>query len=205
MLTEFGVSGTWEVPTTSWGAPIEPDPSTKAGDSYSAYKMDSERNVGRNLGSYVFVWGNKQEATFSWFGMFLPTGEKLPRVDAMAYAWTGKWPENRAPRLRSLRTPVALKKIKPDTQSYAEVDCEDREGKELSYVWDIRAESSDRKHGGDREAAPPSFPDAIVKGQGTHRIEFKTPDTPGAYRVFVMAYDGDGGAVVHNLPFFVEN
>ena len=22
-------------------------------------------------------------------GMFLPSGEKLPRVDAMAYAWTG--------------------------------------------------------------------------------------------------------------------
>jgi hypothetical protein len=205
MLTEFGVAGTWEVPTTSWGAPIEPDPSTKAAASYSAYKMNSERNVGRNLGSYVFVWGNKQEATFSWFGMFMPTGEKLPRVDAMAYAWTGEWPENRAPKLRSLNTPVALKKVKSGLRSYAEVDVIDREGDDLSYYWDIRAESSDRKHGGDTEVVPPSFPGAIVNGQGTSRIEFRTPDKPGAYRVFVTAYDGEGGAAVHNLPFFVEN
>lgn len=204
MLTEYGVAGAWEVPTTFWGAPIEPDPSTKAAASYSAYKMDSEMNVGRNLGSYVFVWGNKQEATFSWFGMFLPTGEKLPRVDAMAYAWTGEWPKNRAPKLRSLKTPVAMKKVGPGASTYAEVDVLDREGDDLRYYWDIRAESSDRKHGGDREAAPPSFPDAIKKGQGTARIEFKTPEKPGAYRVFVTAYDGEGGAAVHNLPFYVE-
>ena len=86
MLTEFGVKGTWEVGTTPWGAPIEPDPSTKAGETYAAYMLDRDDNVGRNFGSYVFVWGSKQEGTFSWFGMFLPSGEKLPRVDAMAYA-----------------------------------------------------------------------------------------------------------------------
>lgn len=38
----------------------------------------------------------------SWYGVFVPTGEKLPRVDAMAYAWSGEWPENRAPKIRSL-------------------------------------------------------------------------------------------------------
>ncbi len=204
MLTEFGVTGTWEVPTTSWNAPIEPDPSTKAGESYSAYKLDRDRNPGRTLGSYVFLWGSKQEATFSWFGMFLPSGEKLPRVDAMAYAWSGEWPENRAPKLRSLTTPVAFKKVSGGSRSYAEVDCVDREGRALTYSWDIRAESSDRRVGGDAEAVPPSFPDAIENGQGTRRIEFKTPTRPGAYRVFVVAYDGDGGAVAHNLPFFVD-
>ena len=205
MLTEFGVAGTWEVVATPWDAPIEPDPSTKAVETFTTYTMNRDDNVGRSLGSYVFVWGHKQEATATWFGMFLPSGEKLPRVDAMAYAWSGQWPDNRAPKLRSLETPVAFKKVKPGITSYAEVDCIDREGDELRYVWDIRAESSDRKTGGDAEAAPPSFPDAIEKGQGTPRIEFKIPDRPGAYRVFVTAYDGQGGAVAHNLPFFVEN
>ena len=204
LLTEFGVAGTWEVPATPWDAPIEPDPSSKAAETYTAYTMDRDNNVGRSLGSYVFLWGHKQEATATWFGMFLPSGEKLPRVDAMAYAWSGKWPENRAPKLRSLETPVAFKKVKPGISSYAEVDCIDREGDELRYVWDIRAESSDRKIGGDAETAPPSFPDAIEIGQGTPRIEFKAPKLPGAYRVFVTAYDGHGGAVAHNLPFYVE-
>jgi hypothetical protein len=122
----------------------------------------------------------------------------------MAFAWTGEWPENRAPKIESLKTPVAFKKVKKGSSSYAEVDCVDREGDELRYAWDIRAESSDRRIGGDAEAIPPSFPDAIQTGQGTSRIEFRTPNRPGAYRVFVTAYDGQGGAVVHNLPFFVE-
>ena len=204
MLTEFGVLGTWEVRQTTWGAPIEPDPSTKAGETYTAYTLDRDNNVGRSLGSHVFFWGQKQETTSTWFGMFLETGEKLPRVDAMAYAWTGKWPENRTPKLRSLETPVALKEVSPGSRSWAEADIIDREGDELSYTWEILAESTDRRVGGDAEAVPPSFPDAIEKGQGTNRIEFRAPDLPGAYRLFVSAYDGQGGAVVHNLPFFVK-
>ncbi len=204
MLTEFGVLGTWEVRQTTWGAPIEPDPSTKAGETYTAYTLDRDNNVGRSLGSHVFFWGQKQETTSTWFGMFLETGEKLPRVDAMAYAWTGKWPENRTPKLRSLETPVALKEVSPGSRSWAEADIIDREDDELSYAWEILAESTDRRVGGDAEAVPPSFPDAIVKGQGTNRIEFRAPDLPGAYRLFVSAYDGQGGAVVHNLPFFVK-
>ncbi|MFK8017568.1 MAG: hypothetical protein AB8G17_19245 [Gammaproteobacteria bacterium] len=204
MLTEYGVTGPWEATTTTWDAPIEQDPGTKGGTSYSSYKLDRDNNIGRTLGSYVFFWGSKQEATATWFGMFLPSGEKLPRVDAMAYAWSGSWPENRAPKLRSMTSPVALKKVRTGSLSYAEVDCIDREGKDLKYVWDIRAESTDRGVGGDPEAIPPSFPGAIKKGQGTNRIEFRIPKQPGAYRVFVTAYDGDGGAAAHNLPFIVE-
>jgi hypothetical protein len=204
MLTEFGVTGTWEVAKTPWSAPVEADPSSKAADSYAAYTLDRDRNIGRSLGSYVFIWGDKQEATFSWFSMFLPSGEKLPRVDAMAYAWTGEWPKNRAPKLRSLNTEVAFKRVKAGSSSQAKVDVLDREGDQLSYTWDIRAESSDRRVGGDSEAVPRSFPELIKKGQGTERIEFSTPGEPGAYRIFVTAFDGKGGATVHNLPFYVE-
>jgi hypothetical protein len=205
LLTEFGVAGTWEGASTPWGAPIEPDPTTKALETYTVYKIDRDDNLGRSLGSYVFFWGHKQEATATWFGMFLPTGEKLPRVDAMAYAWSGKWPDNRAPKLLSLETPVAFQRVKTQSSSYAQVDCLDREGDALRYVWDIRAESSDRKIGGDAEAAPQSFGAAIEAGQGTARIEFKVPNRVGAYRVFVTVYDGHGGATAHNLPFFAED
>ncbi len=204
MLTEYGVAGTWEVPLTPWNAPVEPDPGTKAAETYTAYVMDRDDNVGRSLGSYVFYWGHKQEATATWFGMFLPSGEKLARVDAMAYAWTGKWPANRVPKLEALESPIAFERVSGGSRSHAEVRGSDREGDELRYAWDIRAESTDRRQGGDAEAAPPSIPGAIEKGQGTTRIEFVAPDAPGAYRVFVTIYDGHGGAAVHNLPFFVE-
>ena len=204
LLTEFGVAGTWEVQPTPWNAPVEPDPSAKALETYTAYTLDRDDNVGRSLGSYVFFWGHKQEATATWYGMFLPSGEKLPRVDAIAYAWSGEWPDNRAPKLQSLETPIAFKKVAPGSASYAIADILDREGDALSYVWDIRAESTDRRIGGDAEAEPPSFPEVIEDGQGTSRIRFRAPDQPGAYRVFVTAYDGQGGAVVHNVPFYVQ-
>lgn len=204
MLTEFGVTGPWETAKTPWDAPIETDPGTKALETYTAYKLDRDNNIGRSLGSYVFFWGHKQETTATWFGMFLPTGEKLPRVDAMAYAWSGKWPDNRTPKLISLDTPVAFSSVQPGTASHAEVECVDREGDTLRYVWDIRAESTDRKIGGDAEAAPPSFATAIKQGQGTARIEFKAPNIAGAYRVFVSVFDDQGGAAVHNVPFLVE-
>ncbi len=203
MLGEFGVEGTWEVATTSWDAPVEPDPSTKAAQYYTTYTMDRDNNAGRSLGSYAFFWGHKHEATATWFGMFLPSGEKLPTVDAMAYAWSGEWPDNRAPKLQALESPVAFKKVAPGSLSYAAADILDREGDELRYVWDIRAESTDRRLGGDAEAAPPSFSEAIQAGQGTPRMEFRAPKLSGGYRIFVTAYDGQGGAVAHNIPFYV--
>jgi len=165
---------------------------------------DRDENKGRNLGSHVFYWGQKQEATATWYGMFLKSGERTPRVDAMAYAWSGKWPENRTPKLISLESPLAFKSIKAGSKSHAEADIIDREGDELRYVWDIRAESTDRKEGGDKEAVPPSFPDSIIAGQATSKITIKAPEREGGYRLFVVAYDGQGGAVAHNVPFYVE-
>lgn len=205
MLTEFGVNGTWEVPKTAWDAPIEPDPSSKAEAYYSTYVLDRDKNAGRSLGSYAFYWGQKQEATATWYGMFLASGEKQPAVDAMSFAWTGEWPANRAPTIRSLESPLAFQSVKPGRKSHAEVDSADREDDALRYVWDIRAESSDRRVGGEAEAAPPSFADAIRSGQGTKRISFKAPRQAGGYRVFVTVFDGQGGAAAHNFPFQVEN
>lgn len=204
LLTEFGVPGTWEVPVTAWDAPIEPDPSAKAESFYSTYVVDRDKNVGRSLGSYVFYWGQKQEATATWFGMFLASGEKLPSVDAMAYAWTGEWPVNRAPKIRSLASSAAFKSVQPGDKFDAKVECVDREGDTLRYVWDVRAESTDRRIGGDAEQAPPSMKNAIRIGQGTAQISFTAPKRSGGYRLFVTVFDGQGGAVSHNLPFFVE-
>ena len=204
MLTEFGTNGHWEVAKTGWGAPIEPDPSSKAETFYSVYTLDRDNNAGRTLGSYAFLWGHKQEATATWFGMFLSSGEKQPAVDAMSFAWTGEWPANRAPTIRSLESSIAYKTVKPAARAHAEVEAADREGDTLRYVWDVRAESSDRRTGGDAEAVPPSFPDVIRSGQGTRRVSLKLPRRAGAYRVFVTVFDGKGGAAAHNFPFNVE-
>ena len=98
---------------------------------------------GQCLGTFAFYWGKQQECTATWFGMFLSSGEHLSAVDAMSYAWSGRYPNNRAPQLQTLSSPAALKKR--GSAQFAHVDAVDPDGDELSYEWIVVAESSDKK------------------------------------------------------------
>jgi hypothetical protein len=98
LVTEYGPRGHWEVPKTAWGLPIE-DSSTEKADLYLRAYRHAVTGQPACLGSYVFLWGQKQEKTHTWYGMFLPEGNRLGAVDAMTMAWTGQWPTNRCPQI----------------------------------------------------------------------------------------------------------
>ena len=101
MVTEWGATGHWEVPKTPWGAPIENNSSVKADLYRSRYETAIAADTTQGLGSYVFLWGQKQERTPTWYGLFLPTGEETESVDVMESLWTGEMPDNQTPRLES--------------------------------------------------------------------------------------------------------
>lgn len=84
----------------------------------------------------------------------------------------------------------------------ASVEAEDADKDPLQWTWTVSEESTDRKTGGDAESAPPSWPGAIVS-QANGKATVKTPDKPGAYRLFVIVRDGKGGASADNIPFRV--
>ncbi|MES2657901.1 MAG: glycoside hydrolase family 2 TIM barrel-domain containing protein [Verrucomicrobiota bacterium] len=201
VLTEFGPLGHWEVPKTSWNAPIEPSSRTKAASYYATMSLLNE-NSDICLGSYAFLWGQKQEVTSTWYGMFLSSGEKLPTVDAMCYAWTGKWPENRAPRITAIDTPLKETTVAPGQTLTATAKAEDAESDSMTWEWSVSAESTDRKSGGDAESVPESIKDCVVSQQG-ETVNLKTPAKPGNYRLFVIVRDGKGGASADNTPFRV--
>ncbi|HEX4086919.1 MAG TPA: glycoside hydrolase family 2 TIM barrel-domain containing protein [Chthoniobacteraceae bacterium] len=202
ILTEFGPAGAWEVPATPWHAPIEPSSREKAGTYYATETGVVQDAKDICLGSYVFLWGHKQEATSTWYGMFLKTGEKLPTVDAIVRAWTGKWPPNRSPRIVSFTTPLREATVGAGQQVAASVVAEDPENDPLQYEWTVTAESTDRKVGGDTESEPPSFPECTASAHGS-AVTIKTPTQPGAYRLFITVRDGQGGASEDNVPFLV--
>ena len=203
ILTEFGCAGAWEVAKTKWGAAIEPSSQEKAASYYSNQNLLLENSRDICLGSYIFLWGQKQETTCTWYGMFLQSGEKLPTVDAMTRAWTGKWPANRSPRILTFKSPLRESTVQAGQTVEASVEVKDAENDPLSYEWEVVAESTDKKGGGDAEQAPPTIPECTA-GQKGAAIQVKAPAKSGAYRLFVTVRDGKGGASKDNLPFFVQ-
>jgi len=202
LLTEYGPSGHWESAKTSWGAPLEPTANEKAATYYATLQAMTENLEGLCLGGYAFLWGYKQETTPTWYGLLLASGEKLPAVDALTRIWTGRWPVNRCPKIESLRLENGSRPVKAGERSKVVAKASDRDGDSLSYEWSLLAESRDIRRGGDAETVPPSFSEALEK-RGGPECTLTFPST-GAYRLFLVVRDGQGGATTANLPFFSE-
>lgn len=207
VVTEWGPTGHWESPLTTWKAPIEDDASRKAALLQQRYEQVIASDTKQGLGSYVFLWGNKQERTPTWYGLFLPSGESTPAVDAMQYVWTGAWPANRAPSIQPLQLDgrVAIDSITlaPGKTYTAQAKAHDAEGDPLRYRWTVLHESTATSIGGDREDVPPAVALAVQE-DGKGGMTFTAPETAGTYRLFVEVHDGQGHAAYANLPFRVE-
>lgn len=206
MVTEWGATGHWEVPKTSWGAPIEENSTVKADNYLQRYKRGIQADSLQCVGSYVFLWGNKQERTPTWYGIFLENGDATESVDMMHYIWNQSWPENRSPRIESfqLDSKTAYDNVTlQDGASYeAHFKVHDPENDPLTYHWEILPESTDLKEGGDHEERPESVDFEIIESNGGHLI-FKAPKK-GLYRLFVYANDGHKHSATANIPFKVE-
>lgn len=201
IITEAGVPGTWETPKTTWGK-VQEMPSTAKGEFYRRGWVEAvEKQPGLALGEYVFTWGHKQEATETWFGMFLHDGSKLEAVDTMQEIWTGRPPENRCPKIGKIQL-TGSQEIDPGSPLSASVDVSDPENDPLKIEWILRREPDAYKEGGDREDPTATFPDAIVRSTDG-AVELKVPSKPGGYRLYVFARDGKGGAATANVPLHV--
>ena len=62
-ITEWGAIGHWEMERTDWGAPLEMNSSEKAGVYLQAYNEIIAPREGQIVGSFAFLWGQKQERT----------------------------------------------------------------------------------------------------------------------------------------------
>jgi len=207
IVTEWGATGHWEVPKTSWGAPIEENSTVKAENYLKRYQQSIASDSAQCLGSYVFLWGQKQERTPTWYGMFLEDGKETESVDVMHYLWTGKWPKNRTPQIISykINNKTAYQNVilSPNQECKATVKINDFENDKLNYRWEILPESTKLSEGGDFEERPTSVKINIVsntKGE----LKFKAPKLKGAYRLFVYANDGDLHEATANIPFLIN-
>ena len=206
MVTEWGATGHWEVPKTEWEAPIEENSTLKAANYLKRYKGGIEADSLQCIGSYVFLWGNKQERTPTWYGIFLENGNETESVDVMHYIWNGTWPKNRTPQIEAYtidgKTAYENVILIAEKKCVASVSIKDFENDSINYVWEILPESTDLKDGGDLEIKPEKIEIKIVDQQ-KGQLVFKAPQK-GMYRLFVYADDGFGHAATSNIPFIVK-
>lgn len=204
MVTEWGATGHWEVERTNWDVAIEHTSQEKAKAFINRYDLAIAPDKTNCLGSYVFLWGQKQERTPTWYGMFLENGAKTETVDAMHYLWTGRWPVNRCPSIDAFllngKTSYDNIHINKNEPIVAEVFAKDHENDHLVYRWEVMEESTDLKSGGDHE----STPQTIFKKEADNKINFQLPNAEGAHRLFIYVTDHHGNAATANIPFFIE-
>lgn len=206
-VTEWGATGHWECRKTTWDAPIEENSSVKAAAYQERYQIAIAPDTANCLGSYVFLWGQKQERTPTWYGMFLSTGESTETVDVMRHIWTGRWPEFRCPQVKQFlldeRTAKQSVHLNAGQTYAARVVAQPQDDSALTYSWEIMEESSTKSVGGDLEAPPQRFPGLIAEG-AAGEAQVKAPAKSGAYRLFVYVLGRHYNAGYANIPFYVD-
>ena len=207
IVTEWGPTGHWEGLQTDWNAPVEETSTEKAAVYKSRYYYGIEKDGVNCLGSYVFLWGQKQERTPTWYGLFTIKGEESEVIDVMQYLWSGAFPKNRAPHVYglTLNNQRANQSVylKAGVAFNAEIDAFDPDNDKLTYQWELLPEATKVGEGGDHEDKPETLKMAY-KDLGKGKISLTTPQTPGAYRLFVYVGDGKNKVATANIPFYVK-
>ena len=201
LLTEFGPRGWWESERKG-DAPLEPTSTEKAGMYRLAYESAVLGQPGC-LGSYAFLWGWKQEATTTWFGLVLPSGERVGAVDVLARFWTGKSVENLCPTVQPLKL-VEPAAIRPGARLRILLEASDPEGDRLDVSWELREEGK-ALGGGDAEPEAHTLPSSIIEAS-PHAVTIELPATPAprGYRIYAIVKDTHKGAATANLPLVPE-
>lgn len=202
IVTEYGPPGTWEIGRNSWGVALEPTSTQKAQMYRDAY-VHGIAGEPMCLGSYAFAWGNKNEATATWYGLYLADGTRLQPVDVLQEEWTGKAPAVKCPVINSYRIDGADEVSGGDTVK-ASIDVTDPQSDPIKIDWVLSYDPATYHTGGAAEAMPPTYPDAIVAGD-SRSCTVKIPPYQGGYRLYAFVHDAHGDGAVANLPLHVAD
>ena len=207
IVSEWGVNGPFEARKTSWKAKIEPPNGIKANQRLRRYKQLIEKDKELCLGSYCFLWGQKQESTATWHGMFLSNGNPTEAIDVMQYCWTGNWPESRAPSIVNIELENIDWKKDHVFASSVEVNLSIEYLKynndSIIFEYKLFPEAFSNKIGGDIQKSPKPI-DFEITNQSKNKITFISPKEKGAYRIFTFIKNEKKQSSVANVPFLIK-
>jgi hypothetical protein len=202
MITEFGPAGPWEVGRTDLDT-VKDVPTTQRAKMYRASYLAAKQETELCLGTYAFLWGQKLEATSTWFGMLLEDdGCRTAAADTMSELWTGKPLNNRCPEILSLEL-KGKKEVQCGDILELELATSDPENDKISVYWSLRPEVKTYITYGDPQPKLPRLDNRIFETSGKH-AKVRAPDKPGLYRVYSFVRDGKGGGAAASCSFKVN-
>ncbi len=200
MVTEWGPQGFWERPRGAGGMALEPTSSEKASMMAKAYD-DALQPGGGCLGSYVFLWGWKNEGSVTWFGLLTHEGDFTAAVNVLQQRWSGRAPDNTAPQIGPVKG-APSGPVPPGRTFTASTTAKDAEEDPLTWRWAVLPENSGHDNSVSPPVPPPA-PDTLTTPPGPE-TGVKAPAKPGRYRLHVWVSDGRGHAATANVPLVVE-
>lgn len=202
LVTEWGIFSPEESKRTAWGVPIEPTSTTKAGLYREFYTKHLPVDNPRFLGALTFYWGQKEEATPTWYSILGENGETTAIAGEMQTLWTGSQPGHMAPSLENML--VNGKKaadnilVRPGTLQTAEIKLQTSVKSRVRIVWKVLDEDFDPHN-----TSKPVESKVSITPRDSFRVIFRAPEKEGPYRIYSWIYDDYGNVATANTPFYV--
>lgn len=178
IITEFGVTGEWDVEQEINGVKVEPTDSQKYDAITTGYK-EWIQNKPANLGVFVFHYASGNEFLAPW--LFTHYDSMIrPQYWAIREAFTGKKPINGVPEIKKLEVPNGP--IESSTWVPVVLEVVDAENESLEVTFSYNQRSGSRKRR-----------DQINKLE--HRVdinggyEIQLPKEDGPLKVYAMVKD----------------
>ena len=208
-VSEWAPRGGWEVPVTSWMAPIENNSTDNAQEYYDFFVKYMPVRDGRFLGSMVFYWGTRQEYTHTFYSIFNEEGKPTEIKEALFDCWNDTLTKHQSPRVADMRidnnlapkdniilnagslhsATIAVKYSHP-------VDS-------LQYHWEIVKEDWSSWGKIWIHFKKPAAEKALLADSSRQQVNFEAPRREGPYRIFVTVTNEYGYCANANIPFYV--
>jgi hypothetical protein len=194
VITEFGVTGEWDVETDSNGIKIEPNDQEKY-DAIAKGYHDWVISKPTCLGAYVFHYGDSNNFVGPWLLTFFK-GMYRPQYWAIREAYTGQKQENQTPIIHKFELPKDT--VKSGTWIPVTFDVSDAEDEKIEYSFYYNQREGSRKL---RDQLTPLQSKKI--SENTYNVLVPMVDTP--IKVYLVAKDSFNNAGIATNSINVEN
>lgn len=194
IVTEFGVTGEWDVPKDNNGVAIEPSDTEKYSAIAKGYN-DWIANKPSCLGVYVFHYSSSNEFISPWLLTHVDQ-LKRPQYWAVREAFTGKSPSNYVPKIETFR--ISNLTSKSGTWIPVDLNVSDTENDELeiSFYYNQREGSRRRRN----QIKPLQF-----RGNLSEGFDIQLPKAHGAVKVYVYVKDSFNNLGIASTSIRVED